>query len=218
MREIRFWGKNWLECIGVSAGVALIMQLLIGGGSADSKGMAAMLIMEASLFPYYLFVGGAVVIPIVTISYFQVYFSVLLSMNSTRKAISRGILLTNAAVILVICIIAAIIWNCVPGGIAKSAIHLLPLLTGCLLIEGAVFTVLGFAFTKGSKAAKIILVAICMVIGGMLGASAALENNIPAMLLKLSFRFSLVLGIGILLYLLTCIFMMTATRKMEVKM
>ena len=91
-RNVKFWGKNTLGSLGISlAGAAAVLLFLVAAGT-DYSGQEGLLSYLTQLFPYYLFVAGVFVNSILAISYFQVYFSVLLSMNVTRKEITLGIL------------------------------------------------------------------------------------------------------------------------------
>lgn len=219
MRHLRFWGKTWLQCVGIAFAAALVLILIAGLQYSDITDVKGMFAMQLSLFPYYLFVGGIFVLLVVTINYFQIYFSVLLSMNCTRKSITRGIVLTNIAVIVTVCGISAAIWGTVPGDIAQSAMLLLPFLTGCLFIECAVLMVIGITILRWGKAGKIVLIIVCMVTGGIFGALVALNSNTFIYLqeLSLELNFYPVLWVGLGLYILASAFVAAATRRTEAR-
>lgn len=220
MRNIKFWGRNCLECLGMSAGAAIVLILFfgIGSGNIGDGGIGGMLLAEIALFPYYLVMAGAFVVLMVTISYFQLYFSILLSMNSTRRAAAGGIWLSTAAVTLAIIAAAGIIWSLLPGDLAESGISILPLLAGALFIENAVVTVMGVIVVRWGKAGMILLMIFALVCGGAAGAWTVLSGKTFEMLLGLSFNFYPVLAAGIVLYLLAGIFMVMGTRKLEVRL
>lgn len=219
MRHFRYWGKNWLIFVGMAAAAALVLILVAGLRYSDASDMGGMIMMELSLFPYYLFVGGLFVLMIVTVNYFQIYFSVLLSMNCTRRAIAGGIVLTNLAVILTISGISAMIWYLLPGDISASAAPLLPLLTGVLLIECAVVMVIGITILRWGKVGKIILVVLGMVTGGFCGMAFALNKYAFDWLRELGeqLNFYPVLWISLGLYILAAAFVGWATRRAEVR-
>lgn len=219
MRNLRFWARNWLISVSCAGAAALLLVLLVGLKYSDVRDVGGMLSMELSLFPYYLFVGGIFILMVVTINYFQIYFSVLLSMNCTRKSIACGIVLTDLAVIAAIGGISAAIWAIVPGDIARSALPLLPLLTGCLLIECAVLMVIGITVLRWGKAGMIILIILCMITGGFFGALVALNSNTFIYLqeLSLELNFYPALWVGLGLYILAAVFVAGATRNAEVR-
>lgn len=224
MKNVKFWGRNCLECLGLSAGAAFILTLFLGVGNREigNGGIREMALMEFSLYPYYLIIAGAFAILIVTISYFQLYFSILLSVNVTRKSIAGGIWISTLAVILFILAAAGTLWAILPGDLSKSGIRILPLMAGVLFIEGALVIALGVVITKWGKTGMIILTVIGMVIGGVCGAAAVLSGKITVKMQNLQgmvFDFYPVLiVVGVVLYLLSGIFLVMGTRKLEARL
>lgn len=220
MRYLKFWGRNWLICLVSSVVVALALILITVLQMNDVIGNTEeVLVTWLSLFPYYLFIGGIFVLLVVTVNYFQIFFSVLLSMNCTRRAITGGIVLTNGAVIVTICGIAAAIWREASGDIAASAVTLLPLLAGCLFLECAVLMVIGITILRWGKAGMIVLIALGMVSGGFFGVLVAINRNFYTYLQELSLHMNFypVLWVCLGLYILASAFTAAATRNAQVR-
>lgn len=220
MRNIKFWGRNYLECLGLSACAAIVLILFFGIGSRNigESGIGGMLLAAISLFPYYLVMAGAFVLLTVTISYFQLYFSVLLSMNSTRRDVAGSIWISTAAVTLTIIALAGIIWKFLPGDLAQKGIRILPLLAGMFFIENTVVIVIGVIAVRWGKTGMILLMILALVCGGAAGAWVVLSGETFEALLGLSFDFYPVLAASIVLYLLAGIFIVVGTRKLEVRL
>lgn len=220
MRKFKFWGSYWLECLGISAGAALIMIFMYGIGSSDPGhgGIGNMFMEELALYPYYLVITGAFIILIVTINYYQLYFSILVSMNCTRKQAAGEVLLATTATILGIAALAAALWLFLPGDIAADGIKILPLLAGLLFIDAALAVVMGIVTVRWGKIGMIIMVLVCTLAGGLAGAWTVLgDARLFDLIGNLQFNFYAVLGIGIGLYLAAGVFSVAATRKLEVR-
>lgn len=219
MRHFRFWGKIWLICIGTAAAAALVLILFAGLQYSDASDVKGMITTELSVFPYYLFVSGMFVLMVVTVNYFQQYFSVLLSMNCTRRSIAGGIALTNLAVILTICGFSALICRLLPGDVTESTVPLLPLLTGVLLIECAVIMAIGITILRWGKLGIIILVILGLVTGGFCGMLFALNSYAYEWLMELGsqLNFYPVLWAGLGLYIIAAVLVRWMTRGAEVR-
>lgn len=87
-KSLKYWSKMWLETVGLSLGVALVIVVLQLGGSIDfSESVKEVVVAQLAMFPYYLFTVAAFVIALTCVGYFQVYFSTLVSMNADRKSV-----------------------------------------------------------------------------------------------------------------------------------
>ncbi len=220
MRGIRFWGRNFLECLGLSLGIALVMNLFLGFGDINigGQGIGGVLLEELPMLPFQLIAAGAIVIMMVTASYFQLYFSILLSMNSTRKAIAGSIWLTTALVVLALLAAAGVIWKLLPGEAAEAGMRILPLLGGGLFLESAAIIVIAVVAVRWKKAGVTILTICALVCGGCAGAWMVLRKEALEVLLRLSFHFYPVFAAGVVLYLMAGIFLRISTKKLEVRL
>ena len=71
MRDMKHWGRIWLESMGITAALALGCLIIVGIRSQDSNLETVDLIRGLSaLYPYYLCLAGAIIILIVTGSCF----------------------------------------------------------------------------------------------------------------------------------------------------
>lgn len=218
-RNIKFWGENMLECIGIAAAGALILILFfcIGGSDFGGSGFAGMFWATFAVFPYYMIMAGAVVILVLTSSYCKIYLSLLISMGSTRREAALGILISMGAVIVGLVAIAAIVWSCLSGDVSADGLRLLPLLAGALLADGAIGLCIGVVIWRWGKIGMIIFTAVCMGAGGACGVLVVLSGRwVLDALRQLQFNFYPVLVGGGILYLLACIFTVVATRKIEI--
>lgn len=222
MRHIRFWGRRWLEAMGTVALTAVLMFLLAGLQTSDAGGKG-MLIIWLYLIPYYLFIGGFVAVATCILQYYQLYFSVLLSMNCTRRSIVAGIIVTGAAVIAAVTGISALIWQMSPEGIGSPELGMLAILSGCLLAEGGVMMLVGVTVLRWGKIGIIILFLVFMGIGGVGGLLLVLpilgSSNTFLYLQQLSGKMNsypvLLAGAGA--YILTSAFTAAAVQKARVK-
>ena len=221
-RSLKYWLVNWLETIGVSVGIALLVVLFQLGGSIDfTSGVKDAILIQISLFPYYLFAVAAFVIMMTSVGYFQVYFSTLVSMNATRKEVAGGILGVIAANIVTVILMTAIIWKIVPGDIASGGNKFLVLFAGILFLAAAVSLVIGLVIVKWGKVGGIIFMLVCVLCGACAGFFAAsgmfgkLVDLIISLLLKFDLWWTLVAGLAA--YALAGLFIIMCTRKMEVR-
>lgn len=224
-KSFKYWVINWLQMLGITIGVSLLIVLLQLGGSIDFsqdiKVTEIILMVQIGVFPYYMFFVSAFVIMMIGMGYFQVYFSTLVSMNVTRKEVAGGIIGTVAATIVAVIFIAAIIWKIVPGDIASDGYELLGLCAGILFLTAGVSLVIGLIVVKWGRIGGIIFFVMCVVIGGFAGGLAgsglfdkALEM---AKLFLLKYNFWWTMGIGLVVYVLSSVFIIVNTRKMEVR-
>lgn len=220
-RNVKFWGKNTLESLGISlAGAAAVLLFLVAAGT-DYSGQEGLLSYLTQLFPYYLFVAGVFVNAILAISYFQVYFSVLLSMNVTRKEITLGILGSLTACNLGILLLVQLVWRIFSEDISADGLRVFPLLTGILFLVTALLVILGVVILRWGKIGTIIMGICFALLGGFCGfwMSAAGRNGFDAEFFSALSRgdYSLVLAAGLLVYVLAGVFAVVMTRKTAVR-
>lgn len=228
MKKIIYWGKNWLGEMAMVFVGSLVMLLVFcaGGELGDGQGMAAGLRGLCSLFPYYMMIVGGFVLMIMTTSYFQGYFSLLVSMNARRSEVVEGVMGVTAMTILSIMGVSAVLWSLVKNDISAGGMTLLPLFAGVLFGMSGLFGAMGAVITRWGKIGTVIFVLICMAAGGALGASLAMlrdKEDIFAMHRVMItdlpgwFNFWIVLAVGLVIYLLAGVFILGVMRKQEVK-
>ena len=157
---------------------------------------------------------------LVTVNCFQIYLPILISMNSTRKAALRGMLLMIGSLIVGITAISAIIWFGMDDEVAVSGLNLLPMLTGFLLIESAVVVTLGTVFLRWGRLGTLFMIGACMIAAGCVSTVFFLHEKVfgDMTFLQKNFNLLIVLGIGILAYFLAGVFARVSTKKLEIRM
>ena len=221
-KSLKYWSKMWLETVGLSLGVALVIVVLQLGGSIDfSESVKEVVVAQLAMFPYYLFTVAAFVIALTCVGYCQVYFSTLVSMNATRKEAAFGILGVVAAVIGFVILITVVIWNVIPGAASSSGKKALLLFAGALFLTSALFLILAFVMVRWGKIGSIIFMMISVLIGAGAGFCAGmgvfgnLVDMIKGLLTKFDLWWTLAIGLGA--YVLTGLFILVNTRKLEVR-
>ena len=188
--------------------------------------MAELLLAGISLYPWYLLIVGIFISLILSIAYFQTYYSVLLSMNVTRKQIVRDIFLCMAVTMAGILLLAALIWYLVPGDISEGGTTMLPQITGCYLILCSLFLIMGTLVLRFGTIGSLIMAAVFVLLGMTAGIFTAmsegglLESVSDALqsLVTLFGKSSLMIILaGVLLYLASCFLSSWITRKQEVR-
>ena len=217
-RNIRFWGKNTLEGIGISLAASVGLLIFTGLGGTVYTGESTWTVI-LSLLPYYLVFSGMFVNAMLALAYFQTYFSVLLSMNATRREIVAGIMVSLTVTIFGILALIFGIWQVCPGDIAQSGRQLLPLLAAVFFFGTGICIILGTVILRWGKAGTIAMVILCGIIGAFVGGWISVSSGgiqeLEELLIKFQFRGVLVLGIAI--YVLAGVFVAAFTRKVEVR-
>lgn len=220
VKSIKFWGRLCIEWIGLSAGASFLWVLFMGAGSRDFFGNKSESLVDLiQLYPYYLLIIGGFFAVIMGITYFQVYFSVVLSMNATRKSFARGICSCMGGMVVGMLLISAVIWRMVPGEISSSGRKLTALFAGALFIIVAISLLLGVVAIRWGKIGMIIVGIICALTGAGAGMTVALSNNgiTDFFIAVADGNFKLLAIAGIILYLAVSIFVQKATQKLEVR-
>lgn len=224
MRNLKFWGKNFLESMGIALGMTLVMLLFYGMGQNMST--KTRLLVGLGVLPYYLFLSGAISIMMIIIGYFQMIFSVLVSMNATRSSVNKGIFFSEAAVIVTITALGGLIWKVLPGDIASDGMKILPLLCGVLFAMTGAGMILGAIIIKWGKIGAIIATVVFLAVGGVGGAGFALTVSADIMKAFQVLGSILadgrtvvwaVLAAGVIIYIISGVFTAFATKKMEVR-
>lgn len=221
IRSLKFWGRLCAESLGIAIGISMVWLLFMGLSSGEYAGDIGRTLAEwLPLYCYYLLMTGALVLMIMGITYFQVYFPVVLSMNATRKSIAIGILGCMLGIAAGVLLLSAIIWRLVPGEISASGWKLMPLFIGALLSIAAFGLILGVAVGRWGKAGLIMTGVLFGLIGGGAGMSVALFNKSVIMELVNNFmnrNFHPLAVAGIILFAAVSLLVLRATRKMEVR-
>ena len=224
-KAFRYWGNNWLEFMMYSLAAALVMFLLESTGMVNEGGNK-FLQEVLDHFPYFLIAGGAIILFMIGISYFQVYFSVLVSMNCTRRSTVLRILCSMVSLILGILALCGVIWFISGSEEATQGLIWLPVAAGILLSVAASSIFLGTIITRWGKIVTIIVtiifVCICLVGGFMLGvwmATGEFElfdgsflQTMPGNLFGAVF-----VALGFLMFVTAGIFSAVVLRKMEIR-
>ncbi len=219
-RGLIFWGKNTLETVGLSVGVALILVLLRGAGTGGQ--MRKNIINMAEIFPFFLMTAGFFVMMMAIVGYFQVYFSLLVSMNVTRRTVIAGIMSGTGVTALAILFLMFLVWRMIPGDISETGLELLPMFAGIFFAASAVCIILGVVVTRWGKIGVIIMVVFYLFLGGCIGGSTAVMLNNDTDLLGILHwfaenLFTAVAVVGVVLFAASGIFAAAALRKAEVR-
>lgn len=221
IRNLKFWGRLCGESLGLLLAGTIVCFLFVYVGGKEHMGeIGEMFSVSLALLAYYVLIVGSFMLLIMSISYFQVYFPLVITMNVLRKNAAIGLtgcILGTVAGILGIC---ALIWRLTPGEIAEGGWALMPVFAGGLLLIAAFGLFMGMAVVRWRKAGIVMM----SVIFGLFGAGVAivLMNNEEvggffSFLSSLNEKVNLLLLVGIGIYLLVSILIVKAVRKIEVR-
>lgn len=216
-RSMKYWGRNCLECLGVSMGLSLVLMLFFAGGSIRFFGAWQSICI---LYPFYLILTGGFCLMIGGVTYFRSYLPMLLSVNATRRRAVLGILFHQAVLILILLALSSFIWM-VPGGNEAGTAELLLAIAGGMLLTGALGILLGAVSARWGKIGSLIAIILCMLTAALCGACTAFfgREKVGEMVIGLldsSTWWLLILGA--VSYVLASIFALAVTRKIEVRM
>lgn len=213
--NIRFWGREILGYLGITLVSAAVLWMIYAGAGSNR-------LSDVAVMPYYLFIVGAFVIIMEICSYFQLYFSLLLSMSVSRKSVMGGFMIGTAVMILGLTAVAGVLWYLFPGDISEGGKILLPFIAGGLLAVAAVtifINTIGIKWGKRGIVSFFILL-ICIIGGGIVGAlygGVKLSMIMVAVSDLVGLR-AVVLGTGILLFVISGAVAAAVMRKYEVRM
>lgn len=215
-RSVKYWGRMCLEYTGVSMGIALALMVFLAGGQVIYPGDGQTI---CALYPTYLVLSGIFVLTIGTMTSFQTYLPVLISLNATRRGSVWGILGYNAGCVLAITAVIALLWLMPSSGVENAA-GLLLLILGILLMFGGAGVMMGAVVGRFGKKGVIISVIFCTVLGGIFGGMVAIAAGKPgSFLLDFLMNFqplwAFILGMGV--YVLAGAAAMMLVRKMEAR-
>lgn len=222
--HVRMWGRYAGESLAASLGASVVLLLFYGvlGSSFSAKSLGGGILTSLALYPYYLTLAAVFVQAIVSSNAFQVYFSVLVSMNASRRSVVLGAAASQGACTLLVAGISVLIWRWNPSDIAVDGIKLIPLLAGLLLFTTGFTIVLGAVSLRWGKIGTIILVLFFMFWGAGAGILYAMNGADAGMMLAQVQDISqtvqaAVLGAGLILFLLGTCFSVAVVRKMEIR-
>lgn len=217
-----FWGKNWLQSMGmVLGGGFLFLVVYVIGGSDYSGGVGRMLLDSFQVYPLYALLVGCIVMGMLGVTWFQTYYSVIVSLSATRRETITGIVVVEAATAAGIAGFMAVFWAVIPGG--GKYLPIMPLFAGLIFVVASFGMVLGVAIvrwkTLGGFLAVILYGACGLAFGITIGMTGG-GGDILGMLQELAgkpFWPALLTGAGVLLYALSCVFAAVMMRKSEVR-
>lgn len=214
--NIRFWGREVLGYLGITLVTAAVLWMIYAGAGSNR-------LSDVAVMPYYIFIVGAFVIIMEICSDFQLYFSLLLSMSVTRKAVIGGFMAGTTVMILVLTTVMGILWNLLPGDISEGGRSLLPVMAGGLFLVAAVtifINTIGLKWGKRGIVSFFILI-LCMIGGGIVGVLSCGRAKLSVIMVTVSDLVGLravVLGTGVLLLIVSGAVAAAVMRKYEVRM
>ena len=217
MRSIKFWGRNVAESIVIAVGTGLLMNLFLV--VQMNSGFVSAFRDMLALYPYYLMLAGGFTVMMYVMAAFSNCYSLLVSMNVTRKMTAAGSV--GSTGILTFCMILMMwaIWSLTPGEISEKSLLMMPLFAGILFAVVGIMLLVGVVIVKWGKIGAIIMIVIAAFGGGCIGAGISImSEDIVATILKLAnMDFRIVTVVGAVIYAAAGAFVMIATRKMEVR-
>ncbi len=220
MVKFCFWGKRCLQNIGLALGGGLLYFAVYVIGDGDySGGVGRMLLDAFQFYPLYAFMVGCILIGTLGIMWFQIYYSVIVSLSATRRETIEGIAVIQAATAAGIVGFMASFWALIPGG--GTYLTLMPLLAGVIFLVASFSMVLGVVIMHwkglGVFLAFILYVSCGMAFGITLGLP---DGDMLGMIQRLAGNAVwpvLLTGSGILVYVLACVFAIAAMRRTEIR-
>lgn len=221
-RYIKFWGEYVLEEFGIALLVTAIYCVL-GRMNWNGSVLASML----ALMPSYFLFSALFVHCILTINSFRMYTPVMLSMGQTRRAALWQQLGTNAASMALILLAG---WGLLVGAPKVFSYHTLlgenfGLLAGIELLLGGFSIFIGILVVRfGSKLGILVGMLSGAIFGGMsVTVIDLVKGDVNAMQTWVSVDVSMKLNVifavaGAVAYLLSGIFAVRMTRKIEARL
>lgn len=175
VREFRNWGRVWLEGMEITAGLGILIYLLVGV-DLGFRGQENMWGSILSLLAWYLLICGAFVSFVLLVNSFLQYVPLVLTLGSTRRGAVAGALLMGAGSSLTVLAAAALLWRFAGDDIAQSGLRILGALAGIQLAVDGV-AVLFAILALRCKRAALVLGVMGMVIGAAAGLSFYLFSS-----------------------------------------
>ncbi len=176
MKKVKLWSSAPITYVVIAAAITLGMILLTGRpGGGEQSGFWQTILFQ---FCTMLLFSGVLIQTMTGVGLFQVYFSVLLSMGSTRKEIIRTLFLSQGATALLTSLLAGLVWGIgryVENDPPQEELFGLGLLWffliafGIQLLGVAFGTALGAVTLRWRTVGSVIMMLLCAAIGGAIG-------------------------------------------------
>ncbi len=225
-RRRMFWARFWLNGMGLAAACSAALWMFMALGmntwfSFDTGKLDTVVQSAAFMFANYLMITGSVVVMMYTIALFQVYFSLFVSMNVTRKRAVGSILTYITLLIGGLLLLYLGILFLFLRDVKEIGLFLLPLYLA-LMAGGAAFCMaIGVVMIRWGKLGVLLLILLCALGGAAAGALFAMNGGEIFEQIVVNragdFEFRPVAEVCILLYLAAGIFAFAALRKAEVR-
>ncbi len=174
MKKVKLWSSASITYVVIEAAITLGMILLTGLPGERSGFWLTMLFQFCTM----LLLSGMLIQAMSGVGLFQVYFSVLLSMGSTRKEIIRTLFLSQGATALLTSLLTGLAWGIgryVENDPPQEELFGLGLLWffliafGIQLLGTAFGTALGAVTFRWRTVGAVAMMLISALIGGMIG-------------------------------------------------
>lgn len=217
MRSIKFWGRNVAESMVIAIGTGLLLNFFLV--LQMNSGFVSAVRDTLAVYPYYLMLAGGFTAMMYVMAAFSNCYSLLVSMNVTRKLTAAGIVGSSGVLMFCVILMMWMIWSLAPGEIAEKSLQMMPLFAGILFAVIGILLLIGVVIVKWGKIGAIIMIVIGAFGGGCFGAGISImSEDIVATILKLAnIDFRIVTAAGAAIYVAAGAFVMIATRKMEVR-
>lgn len=219
-RKVKYWGKLLLQYIGISLACAMGLMILFGGGNLALTGNGREILQTVCvLYPVYVILVGVFLMVVGTISQFQSYVPVLLSLNATRRSVTAGIFLSTGGLALVIAAVAGLFWLSPASGMENAA-EGMAVTAGALLMFGAFGMFMGAVAARWGRKGIIVTTIVAALTGGIFGGGIAVLGDQTAATVQdflLHLNAVWILVSGIILYVLAGGAVLLALGKLEVR-
>lgn len=212
LRDFRYWGKKGLQEIGI-----ILLTLAVLFALYWMKSRTEMEFRD--FFAVSLFAAAAFCSCFLTMSCFQTYFPLLLSMNATRRSLVRGVWISGIGVTVVIAAAC---------GVIQHSFFWMVMSGGALMIMKALFLMLGATVMRWGRVKWVtflIFCASCMLGGMAAGITVAImDEDLTTLLLRGAAALNKagnqwkVLAISMVVYTLAGICAYGVIRKSEVRL
>lgn len=217
MRSVKFWGRSVAESIVIAIGTGLLMNLFLV--IQMNSGFLPAFRDTLVLYPYYLMLAGGFTAMMYVMGAFANCYSLLVSMNVTRKMTAAGIVGSTGVLTFCMILMMWMIWSLTPGEISEKSLRMMPLFAGILFAVVGVMLLVGVVIVKWGKIGAIIMIVIAAFGGGCIGAGITImsEDIITTILKLANMDFRIATVAGVMIYAAAGAFVVIATRKMEVR-